>query len=159
MGWRSYFSTKFAQHYFLLNQIPTLLFKCNAFTILIHDWTRVYSLVAKAWTSYINLLLKHSRKYTTTSLGGSCRVDFAFTACNLWHPPGPKLRFTLDESLVLSLEAWCMKNSFKLLPRLLNICVALFPVLFYFVFSPAERLIQIQKAIHPCSVSSHLFHW
>lgn len=32
----------------------------------------------KLGTSYINLLLEHSRKHTTTSLGGSCRVDFAF---------------------------------------------------------------------------------
>lgn len=28
--------------------------------------------------TYINLLLEHSRKCTTTSLGGSCRVDAAF---------------------------------------------------------------------------------
>lgn len=66
----------------------------------------------KLGTSYVNLFLEHSRKHTTTSLGGSCRVDSAFIQLLFTDThQGQNWSSHSWVSGCPSLETWRMKNS------------------------------------------------
>lgn len=79
-----------------------------------------------------------------------------------WHPPGPKLKFTLQWVIdSISLEAWNMKNSLQSADCFLSFWTSVLFCShdrFYYFFGQLERN-STQKAIHCAQFSPHSFHW
>lgn len=79
-----------------------------------------------------------------------------------WHPPRPKLKFTLQWVIgSISLEAWCMKNSLQTADCFLSFWTSVLLCShdrFYYFWGQLERNSN-QKAIHCAQFSPHSFHW
>lgn len=115
----------------LPKQMWKFLFKKNMFFSIPStcDWTTVHSAVAEACGPYVNSLLEHSRKHTTTVWEGASEQTVLSHNCYLLTPTRAKTEVQAHESLTPCLwSAVCegFPNSWWL-PWLPNICAARIP--------------------------------
>lgn len=160
-GQRNYISIKLSNCVSYLNRYRhSSLNRMHFFLFLTFMTGLEYTLWLPKLGTYINLLLEHSRKYTTTSLGGSSRVDSAFIQLLFTDThQGQNWSLHSNESLVPYLwKRGVWRTLFKLQTASLaseHLCCSV-PMTIFIIFWPAADEFK-SKGNSSCSHFLHIY--